>query len=76
VNHAVIDGTSLWNFFNTFTEKSRGVKRISKQLDFTRSSSLISSLGNFDDASMTMGSSPRFRVGPTLGGQERKSQKI
>jgi hypothetical protein len=29
------DGTSLWNFFNTFTEKSRGVKRISKQLDFT-----------------------------------------
>jgi hypothetical protein len=42
VNHAVIDGTSLWNIFNTFAEKSRGVKRISKQPDFTRSSPLIS----------------------------------
>ncbi|XP_059456641.1 uncharacterized acetyltransferase At3g50280 [Corylus avellana] len=42
VNHAVTDGTSFWNFFNTFAEKSRGVKRISKQPDFTRSSPLIS----------------------------------
>jgi hypothetical protein len=42
VNHAVTDGTSFWNFFNTFAEKSRGVKSISKQPDFTRSSRLIS----------------------------------
>jgi hypothetical protein len=42
VNHAVTDGTSFWNFFNTFAEVSRGVKRISKQPDFTRSSLLIS----------------------------------
>lgn len=43
VNHAVTDGTSFWNFFNTFAEMTRGVKRISKQPDFSRSSPLISS---------------------------------
>ncbi|KAL3838394.1 hypothetical protein ACJIZ3_022985 [Penstemon smallii] len=42
VNHAVTDGTSFWNFFNTFAELSRGVKRISKAPDFTRDSILIS----------------------------------
>lgn len=39
VNHAVTDGTSFWNFFNTFAEvcKAGGaVKRISRTPDFTR----------------------------------------
>ncbi|OVA06477.1 Transferase [Macleaya cordata] len=35
-NHAVTDGTSFWNFFNTFAEVSRGVKKITRQPDFTR----------------------------------------
>ncbi|KAM3344924.1 putative acetyltransferase like [Capsicum galapagoense] len=42
VNHSVMDGTSLWNFFNTFAEVSRGVKKIVRQPDFTRNSILIS----------------------------------
>ncbi|KAL1217821.1 putative acetyltransferase [Cardamine amara subsp. amara] len=42
VNHAVIDGTSLWNFINTFAEISRGVKNVTRQPDFTRESVLIS----------------------------------
>ncbi|XP_049403099.1 uncharacterized acetyltransferase At3g50280-like [Solanum stenotomum] len=42
VNHSVTDGTSFWNFFNTFAEVSRGVKRIVRQPDFTRDSVLIS----------------------------------
>jgi len=37
-----MDGTSFWNFFNTFAEVSRGVKRISRSPDFTRNSVLIS----------------------------------
>ncbi|OIT03002.1 PREDICTED: uncharacterized acetyltransferase At3g50280-like [Nicotiana attenuata] len=42
VNHSVTDGTSFWNFFNTFAEVSRGVKRITRQPNFTRNSILIS----------------------------------
>ncbi|KAL9672788.1 hypothetical protein QQ045_029040 [Rhodiola kirilowii] len=42
VNHAVIDGTSLWNFFNTFAEVCRGAKRITNLPEFSRSSALIS----------------------------------
>ncbi|KAH7854927.1 hypothetical protein Vadar_019192 [Vaccinium darrowii] len=43
VNHAVTDGTSFWNFFNTFAESSRGgVKRILRRPDFSRESALIS----------------------------------
>ncbi|KAF5738469.1 hypothetical protein HS088_TW13G01368 [Tripterygium wilfordii] len=42
VNHAVTDGTSFWNFFNTFAEMSSGIKKISKQPDFRRDSILIS----------------------------------
>ncbi|KAG7643733.1 Transferase [Arabidopsis suecica] len=42
VNHAVTDGTSLWNFINTFAEVSRGVKNVTRQPDFTRESVLIS----------------------------------
>ncbi|KAF5736595.1 hypothetical protein HS088_TW08G00606 [Tripterygium wilfordii] len=42
VNHAVSDGTSFWNFFNTFAEMSRGIRKISKQPDFRRDSILIS----------------------------------
>ncbi|KAL0382099.1 UNVERIFIED_CONTAM: BAHD acyltransferase DCR [Sesamum calycinum] len=42
LNHAVTDGTSFWNFFNTFAELSRGVKRISRIPDFNRDSILIS----------------------------------
>lgn len=36
VNHAVVDGTSFWNFFNTFAEMARGAKKISKSPDFCR----------------------------------------
>uniref|UniRef100_A0A7N0T6S0 BAHD acyltransferase n=1 Tax=Kalanchoe fedtschenkoi TaxID=63787 RepID=A0A7N0T6S0_KALFE len=42
VNHAVVDGTSLWNFFNTFAEVCRGADGIMKLPDFSRSSPLIS----------------------------------
>ncbi|KAL1535429.1 hypothetical protein AAHA92_28207 [Salvia divinorum] len=42
VNHAVVDGTSFWNFFNSFAELSRGVRRISRAPDFSRESILIS----------------------------------
>ncbi|PSR93181.1 Transferase protein [Actinidia chinensis var. chinensis] len=42
VNHAVTDGTSLWNFFNTFAEVCRGARRISRVPDFRRESVLIS----------------------------------
>lgn len=42
VNHAVVDGTSLWNFINTFAEVCRGANLISKQPCFTRESVLIS----------------------------------
>lgn len=36
VNHAVVDGTSFWNFFNTFAEMAKGVKRISRSPVFCR----------------------------------------
>ncbi|KAI7996463.1 BAHD acyltransferase DCR [Camellia lanceoleosa] len=36
VNHAVTDGTSFWNFFNTFAEICRGAMDISKLPDFRR----------------------------------------
>ncbi|KAI3751294.1 hypothetical protein L2E82_22348 [Cichorium intybus] len=42
VNHAVVDGTSLWNFINTFAEVCRGVKLVSKQPSFARDSVLLS----------------------------------
>ncbi|KAL6509321.1 hypothetical protein OROGR_022631 [Orobanche gracilis] len=42
VNHAVADGTSFWNFYNTFAELNRGVEGISRTPDFTRRSVLIS----------------------------------
>ncbi|XP_047323061.1 uncharacterized acetyltransferase At3g50280-like [Impatiens glandulifera] len=44
VNHAVVDGTSFWNFFNTFAEVCRiGARRITRSPDFRRESVLISS---------------------------------
>lgn len=37
VNHAVTDGTSFWNFFNTFAEITKGAtKKISRSPDFSR----------------------------------------
>ncbi|KAE8713237.1 GDP-mannose-dependent alpha-mannosyltransferase-like [Hibiscus syriacus] len=36
VNHAVTDGTSLWHFFNTFAEITKGASKISKSPDFCR----------------------------------------
>lgn len=36
VNHAVVDGTSFWNFFNTFAEVCKGARRISKSPDYCR----------------------------------------
>ncbi|KAG2309371.1 hypothetical protein Bca52824_029119 [Brassica carinata] len=42
VNHAVVDGTSLWDFVNTFAEVSRGVTNVTRHPDFTRENVLIS----------------------------------
>ncbi|KAL5539151.1 hypothetical protein UlMin_045483 [Ulmus minor] len=42
VNHAVTDGTSFWNFFNTFADLCRGVKRVPRLPEFSRDSVLIS----------------------------------
>ncbi|KAL3531718.1 hypothetical protein ACH5RR_005239 [Cinchona calisaya] len=36
INHAVVDGTSFWNFFNTFAEVCKGAKMISKYPNFCR----------------------------------------
>lgn len=41
-NHAVVDGTSFWNFFNSFAEVCRGLKRITRSPDFRRDSVLMS----------------------------------
>ncbi|KAL8146521.1 uncharacterized protein LOC141707457 [Apium graveolens] len=38
VNHAVVDGTSFWNFFNTFAEFTKGAKMISNSPEFRRDS--------------------------------------
>ncbi|XVE52543.1 hypothetical protein DITRI_Ditri02bG0130200 [Diplodiscus trichospermus] len=49
VNHAVVDGTSFWNFFNTFSEicrkinNNQSIENIGNQPDFSRDSALISS---------------------------------
>ncbi|XVE99711.1 hypothetical protein REPUB_Repub03eG0224300 [Reevesia pubescens] len=54
VNHAVTDGTSFWNFFNTFAEICRKItnnnnnniqssEKIARKPDFSRDSVLISS---------------------------------
>ncbi|XP_057441827.1 uncharacterized acetyltransferase At3g50280-like [Lotus japonicus] len=43
VNHAVIDGTSVWNFFNTFAQVCRGANKCIRNVpDFRRDSVLIS----------------------------------
>lgn len=43
VNHAVTDGTSFWNFFNTFAQLCRGASdSLHKVPDFRRDSVLIS----------------------------------
>ncbi|KAL9230169.1 hypothetical protein vseg_005556 [Gypsophila vaccaria] len=42
VNHSVTDGTSFWNFFNTFAELCRGVGNVTKSPDFNRNSVLVS----------------------------------
>ncbi|MED6139561.1 hypothetical protein PIB30_084973 [Stylosanthes scabra] len=42
VNHAVTDGASLWHFFNTFAEFSRGAASPSRLPDFRRDSILVS----------------------------------
>lgn len=36
VNHAVADGTSFWNFFNTFAEITKGAQKVSNSPDFRR----------------------------------------
>ncbi|KAM7265347.1 hypothetical protein ACFE04_003030 [Oxalis oulophora] len=41
VNHAVMDGTSFWNFFNTFAELTRGVT-VKRSPDFDRDCVLVS----------------------------------
>ncbi|CAK9135732.1 unnamed protein product [Ilex paraguariensis] len=44
LNHAVTDGTSFWNFFNTFAEVcGTGARKILRVPDFRRESMLISS---------------------------------
>ncbi|WRX12024.1 hypothetical protein QQP08_004511 [Theobroma cacao] len=49
VNHAVTDGTSFWNFFNTFAElckkissNNQNFEKIARQPDFSRNSVLVS----------------------------------
>ncbi|GLT31439.1 hypothetical protein SLA2020_061740 [Shorea laevis] len=48
VNHAVTDGTSFWNFFNSFAEVCRkmgagnDIERIARQPNFSRDSVLVS----------------------------------
>lgn len=42
VSHSVTDGASLWHFFNTFAELSRGAASPSRLPDFRRESILIS----------------------------------
>ncbi|CAL0301493.1 unnamed protein product [Lupinus luteus] len=42
VSHAAVDGTSLWNFFNTFAEVTRGVRNVSRGPDFRRENILVS----------------------------------
>ncbi|XP_028779773.1 uncharacterized acetyltransferase At3g50280-like [Neltuma alba] len=42
MNHAIADGTSFWNFFNTFAEVCREATKISNVPDFRRDSILIS----------------------------------
>ncbi|KAK7385745.1 hypothetical protein VNO78_31582 [Psophocarpus tetragonolobus] len=43
VNHAVTDGTSFWNFFNTFAQLTRGATNCIRNIpDFHRQSVLIS----------------------------------
>ncbi|XP_027332091.1 uncharacterized acetyltransferase At3g50280 [Abrus precatorius] len=43
VNHAVTDGTSFWNFFNTFAQVYRGASKCLQNVpDFRRESVLIS----------------------------------
>lgn len=36
INHAVVDGTSFWNFFNTFAEVCRGSIKITNSPNFSR----------------------------------------
>ncbi|CAI9779224.1 unnamed protein product [Fraxinus pennsylvanica] len=36
INHAVVDGTSFWNFFNTFAEVCKGAEKISRPPNFSR----------------------------------------
>ncbi|KAG5253320.1 transferase family protein [Salix suchowensis] len=47
VNHAVTDGTSFWNFFNTFAETCKGSKKISKSPDFSRNTMFNSPVATF-----------------------------
>ncbi|XP_004490956.1 uncharacterized acetyltransferase At3g50280-like [Cicer arietinum] len=43
VNHAVTDGTSFWNFFNTFAQECRGANKCLRNVpNFRRDSVLIS----------------------------------
>ncbi|KAK1426964.1 hypothetical protein QVD17_15646 [Tagetes erecta] len=42
VNHAVVDGTSFWNFFNTFAEISKGAMKVTNSPDFSRENVFIS----------------------------------
>lgn len=42
VNHAVVDGTSFWNFFNTFAEITKGCQKVTNLPDFSRENVFIS----------------------------------
>lgn len=42
VNHAVVDGTSFWNFFNTFAEMTKGAVKVTNSPDFSRANVFIS----------------------------------
>ncbi|XP_071686442.1 uncharacterized acetyltransferase At3g50280 [Rutidosis leptorrhynchoides] len=42
VNHAVVDGTSFWNFFNTFAEITKGCQKVTNLPNFSRENVFIS----------------------------------
>ncbi|KAL5991550.1 hypothetical protein ACLOJK_012459 [Asimina triloba] len=67
VNHAVMDGTSFWNFFNVFAEVCRGSSRISKLPDFRR---------NYFGESTAVLRFPDGAPAPNFGGGEPLRERI
>ncbi|OIW14212.1 hypothetical protein TanjilG_21352 [Lupinus angustifolius] len=67
VSHAVVDGTSLWNFFNTFAEVTGGATSASRLPDFRRESILVS------NAVLRL---PEGEIKVAFNADERKRERI